>query len=40
VSLLADYFVALIDLKRVTGTLDIEVEFAPGMFLPPGRHHP
>lgn len=40
VSLLADYYTALIELKRVTGTLDIEEEFAPGRFLPPGRHHP
>ncbi len=40
VSLLADYFVSLIELKRVTGTLDIEKEFAPGRFLPPARHHP
>jgi outer membrane protein TolC len=40
VSLLSDYYVALIELKRVTGTLDIEREFAPGSFLPPARHHP
>jgi outer membrane protein TolC len=40
VSLLADYFVSLIELKRVTGTLDLEDEFAPGSFLPPARHHP
>jgi outer membrane protein len=40
VSLLADYFVALIELKRVTGTLDLQKEFAPGRFLPPGRFHP
>jgi outer membrane protein TolC len=40
VSLLADYFVSLIELKRVTGTLDLQEEFAPGRFLPPARHHP
>lgn len=40
VSLLADHVVASMDLKRVTGTLDLESEFLPGTFLPPGRHHP
>ncbi len=35
VSLLADYYIALIQLKRVTGTLNIEKDFAPGKFLPP-----
>lgn len=40
VSLISDYHVAQMDLKRVTGTLDIEKEFAPGNFLPSARHHP
>ena len=40
VSLLADYHVSQMRLKRVTGTLDIEKEFAPGSFLPGARHHP
>ena len=40
VSLLADYYVSLIELKRITGTLDLDIEFAPGKFLPPARHHP
>jgi outer membrane protein TolC len=40
ISLLSDYYVALMELKRVTGTLDIEKEFEPGRFLPPARHHP
>lgn len=40
VSLLADHHVALIELKRVTGTLDLEREFAPGSFLPAAHHHP
>jgi outer membrane protein TolC len=40
VSLLADYHVSQMRLKRVTGTLDIETEFAPGSFLPSARHHP
>ncbi len=40
VSLVADYHVAQIELKRVTGTLDVETEFAPGNLLPSARHHP
>lgn len=40
VSLVADYHVSQMQLKRVTGTLDIEREFAPGSFLPAARHHP
>ena len=40
VSLVSDYHVAQIELKRVTGTLDVEAEFAPGNFLPGARHHP
>jgi outer membrane protein TolC len=40
VSLVSDYHVAQIELKRVTGTLDVEIEFAPGNFLPSARHHP
>jgi outer membrane protein TolC len=40
VSLISDYHVAQIELKRVTGTLDVETEFAPGNFLPSARHHP
>ncbi len=40
VSLLADHLVSKVELKRVTGTLDVEAEFAPGSFLPPARHHP
>jgi outer membrane protein TolC len=40
VSLISDYHVAQIELKRVTGTLDVETEFAPGNFLPNARHHP
>jgi outer membrane protein TolC len=40
VSLVSDYHVAQIDLKRVTGTLDVDAEFAPGNFLPSARHHP
>ncbi len=40
VSLVSDYHVAQMELKRVTGTLDIEKEFAPGNFLPSARHHP
>lgn len=40
VSLVSDYRVARINLKRVTGTLDIEREFAPGRHLPGARHHP
>jgi outer membrane protein TolC len=40
VSLVSDYHVALIELKRVTGTLDVDTEFAPGNFLPPAKHHP
>jgi outer membrane protein TolC len=40
VSLLSDYHVAQIDLKRVTGTLDVATEFVPGNSLPSSRHHP
>ena len=40
VSLVADHHVAQIELKRVTGTLDLESEFAPGNLLPSARHHP
>ena len=40
VSLLADHHVSLIELKRVTGTLDVEREFAPGSSLPSAKHHP
>jgi outer membrane protein TolC len=40
VSLVSDYYVAQIELKRVTGTLDLEKEFAPGSFLPGAKHHP
>jgi outer membrane protein TolC len=40
VSLLSDYHVARIELKRVTGTLDVDTEFQPGNFLPSARHHP
>ncbi|MGH9322318.1 MAG: TolC family protein [Vicinamibacteria bacterium] len=40
VSLVSDYHVARIELKRVTGTLDVVSEFAPGNFLPSARHHP
>lgn len=40
VSLVSDYRVAQIELKRVTGTLDVEKEFAPGTYLPSARHHP
>jgi outer membrane protein len=40
VSLVSDYHVAQIELKRVTGTLDLETEFAPGNRLPSARHHP
>jgi outer membrane protein TolC len=40
VSLVSDYHVAQIELKRVTGTLDVDTEFAPGNFLPPAKHHP
>ncbi len=40
VSLISDYHVAQIELKRVTGSLDVEAEFAPGNFLPSARHHP
>lgn len=40
VSLVTDYNVALMQLKRVTGTLDLEREFAPGNNLPSARHHP
>ncbi len=40
ISLTADYNVALIELKRVTGTLDLHEEFAPGGSTPPARHHP
>jgi outer membrane protein len=40
VSLVSDYHVARMELKRVTGTLDIEREFAAGNFLPGARHHP
>ncbi len=40
VSLISDYHVALIELKRVTGTLDLQKEFAPGRHAPPARHHP
>ena len=40
VSLLTDHRVAQMQLKRVTGTLEIDEEFAPGNFLPPARHHP
>ena len=40
VSLLADHVVASMELKRATGTLNIDEEFLPGTFLPPGRHHP
>lgn len=40
VSLVTDYHVAQIQLKRVSGTLDIDKEFAPGNTLPSARHHP
>jgi outer membrane protein len=40
VSLVSDYRVAQMELKRVTGTLDLATEFAPGNFLPSARHHP
>ena len=40
ISLTADYNVALIELKRVTGTLDLHEEFASGGSTPPARHHP
>ncbi len=40
VSLISDYHVAQIELKRVMGSLDVEAEFAPGNFLPSARHHP
>jgi outer membrane protein TolC len=40
VSLVSDYHVAQIELKRVTGTLDLESEFAPGNLLPSAKHHP
>jgi len=40
ISLFADYNVALIELKRVTGNLDLHEEFAPGGPTPPARHHP
>ena len=40
VSLLADHLVSQIELKRVTGTLDLDTEFEPGNFLPSARHHP
>lgn len=40
VSLVTDYHVAKMQLKRVTGTLDLETEFAPGNDLPSARHHP
>jgi outer membrane protein TolC len=40
VSLIADYNVALVELKRVTGTLDLQREFAPGRIMPAARHHP
>lgn len=40
VSLVTDYHVAQIELKRVSGTLDVDQEFAPGNFLPSARHHP
>jgi len=40
VSLLADFHVALVQLKRVTGTLDVEKEFQPGREQPSARHHP
>ena len=40
VSLVADYNVALIEMKRVTGTLDLHQEFAPDGSVPPARHHP
>lgn len=40
VSLVADYNVALIELKRVTGTLELHEEFGLGGSTPPARHHP
>ncbi|GMR24436.1 MAG: hypothetical protein BMS9Abin37_2981 [Acidobacteriota bacterium] len=40
VSLVTDYHVAQIQLKRVSGTLDVDKEFAPGNSLPSARHHP
>ena len=40
VSLVTDYHVAQIQLKRVSGTLNVDKEFAPGNFLPSARHHP
>jgi outer membrane protein TolC len=40
ISLIADYNVALIELKRVTGALDLHETFAPGGPMPPARHHP
>ena len=40
VSFISEYNVALIELKRVNGTLDLQKEFAPGRHAPPARHHP
>jgi len=40
VSLVTDHHVAQMQLKRVTGTLDLDSEFVPGTFLPSARHHP
>ena len=40
VSRIADYNVGLIELKRVTGTLDLQKEFAPGHHSASARHHP
>jgi outer membrane protein TolC len=40
VSLISDYNVALIELKRVTGALDLHETFASGGPMPPARHHP
>ena len=40
ISLIADYNVGLVELKRVTGNLDLHEEFAPGGSTPLARHHP
>ncbi len=40
VSFIAEYNVALVELKRVTGTLDLQKDFAPGRHTAPARHHP
>jgi outer membrane protein len=40
VSLVTDFHVSQMQLKRVAGTLDIDKEFAPGNYLPSAIHHP